>query len=204
MAHQHVVHHPVAKVGRKHLAQFRASNKKTDRTTWLVITRDQCLLQVQQVQLLARLKAQGVGRVALVLAAGDVLLVKVLQREQGHGASSSGAYSHRVQLVVLVVGILVAIVGIEVPRVIGIGRVLRTGPVVVGLHTSPPTSPTQGKTMQCGATGCGPRCRVPQPESICLRCELQAGWTHDDETGHAGGVGRPAKAGTPQPFRPPC
>jgi len=114
------------------------------RTGRLVTALNQRVPQGQQVQLLPCFKAHGVDRVALVATAGDVLLMQVRQRKQWairHGASSSGAHSHGIQTIVLIVVVLVSIVGIEVPRVTRIGRVLRTGPIVVGLQPNPPTYP---------------------------------------------------------------
>src|SRR3989344_4697355 len=53
---------------------------------------------------------------------------------QRHGGDIAGAHSPRVEVeAVLIARVLVAVVEVEVPRVVGIRRVLRTGPVVVGL-----------------------------------------------------------------------
>nr|WP_119289584.1 hypothetical protein [Azohydromonas sediminis] len=135
VADQHVVDDAIAEVGREHLAQLRARDEETDRTGGLVRARDEFVAQRQQLQFLPRLEAQRVGGAALVAPARQVLPGEVLEREQGHGVSSSGANGNGVVLVALVVVVLVAVVGIEVPRVDRRRRrVRRTGPVVAGLH----------------------------------------------------------------------
>jgi len=73
-----MVHHAVAEVRGEDFAQLGPLNKKTDRSGRFVAAFDQGITQRQQVRLLPRFKAQGVGRVALVAAAGDVLPLDVL------------------------------------------------------------------------------------------------------------------------------
>ena len=72
-----MVDHAVAEIGGENLAQLRPLDKKTDRTSWFVAALSQGVAQFQQVQLLPRLEAQRVDRVALIAAAGDGLPVDV-------------------------------------------------------------------------------------------------------------------------------
>ena len=93
-------------------------------------------LKLQQVQLLPGLKTQGVVGVPLVPSALQIVPMEVLKRKQ-QGKSLSGTNAPGIELIVLIVVVLVAVVGIEVPRVVGIGRILRTRPIVVGLQFLP-------------------------------------------------------------------
>jgi hypothetical protein len=82
MMHQHVVHHPVAKVGGEDLAQLGTLADKADRTAGAVGAGSERFVQRQQVFFLARLEAQRVDGVALVAPAGQIAPVQVLKREQ--------------------------------------------------------------------------------------------------------------------------
>ncbi len=74
-----MVHHAVAEIGGEDFAQLRPLDKKTGRAARFVAALSQGVAQFQQVQLLPRLEAQRVDRIALVAAAGDVLPVNVGQ-----------------------------------------------------------------------------------------------------------------------------
>ena len=76
------------------------------------------------------------------------------------GKHIAGAYSHRVELVDLGAEFLEAIAGTEDPREIGIGRVLRTGPVDVGLHV-------QEIAVIRKSTSCIAQLRIPE---VTFRC----------------------------------
>jgi len=72
-----------------------------------------------------------------------------------------------------------------------IRRVLRTGPEVVDCTEVHPLPPPRTTHKRRGHRPPIPCLRVRWPESTCLRgtsctARVQAEWTHDDETGHAG------------------
>ncbi len=174
--HQNMMHHPITEVGGEYLAQLGAGGKKADRTGRAVAVILQLRLKLQQVQLLPRLEAQGVVGVPLVPPAVEIVPVEVLKRKQ-QGKSLSGTNGPGIERIVLIGVALVTVVGIEVPRVVGIGRILGTRPVRVGLHfTHPLSGVIQDYTPPAG----NPK-RVSRPVSPCLPIR-QAGWAHSDIT----------------------
>lgn len=130
--HQHMAHDAVAEVGGEDFPQLGPLDHKTDGTSGRVAVIHQGVPQRQLAFFLPGFEAQRVQGMALVAPALQIVPVQIVQGKQ-QGASFSGAHGPRVVFVVLVVVVLVAIVGVEVPRVVGIGRVLGTGPVHAGL-----------------------------------------------------------------------
>ena len=133
IVHQDMVDYPVFKIRGKNFSEFRPGGDKADRTGWTIGATVKLIFQRQEVLFLTRLKAEGVYGVPLVLSAKKILPVNILKGEHKRG-SFSGTNSPRVVVVVLIVVVLVAVVEIEVPRIVWIGAILRTRPVVVGLH----------------------------------------------------------------------
>jgi hypothetical protein len=136
-ADQDMMHDAVAEVGGEDFPQLGTVDDKTDRTSGRVGVIDQGVPQRQQAFFLPGFEAQRVQGIALVAPALQVMPVQIFQGKQ-QGASFSGAHGPRVVFVVLIVVVLVAVIGVEVPRVMGIRRVLGTGPVPVGSRIAAP------------------------------------------------------------------
>ena len=153
-------------------------SNKADRTSGTVSAVQERFLQLQQVFLLPRFESQRIDGVALITPAFQIMPVKILVREQQE-TSFSGQHGPRIVVVVLVVRVLVAVVGVEVPRVVWIGRVLRTRPRTA--H-GPPTFGCQPDSAVATAPVGNPS-RVSRPVSSCP--ETRAGRAHNDATRHA-------------------
>jgi hypothetical protein len=68
------MNHAIAEIGSKHFAQLKALYKEADRTAWGIGAIGERFLQLNQLQLLLRFKAQRVDCVALIFAASSVLI----------------------------------------------------------------------------------------------------------------------------------
>jgi hypothetical protein len=138
IVHQDMVNDTVAEFRREYLAQLGAFGEKADRTSGAVGAGCQFFPDDLEVLLLTVFKGKSACGISLVPSAEEILTVDVLRGEQ-HVETLSGTICQTEVVVVLVVDVLVAVVGVEVPGVARRSRILRARPVP-NQQSCPPTS----------------------------------------------------------------
>lgn len=123
-----MMNNPVPEISGKDLPQFRFFGKKADRTAGAVGVVSQFPAKFKQFSFLVHLKPQGIDGIPFVFPAEKILPVDIFKRKKQE-KTLSAANRQPVVIVVLVVVVLVAVVHVEVPGVVRIVCILRTGPV---------------------------------------------------------------------------
>ena len=173
MIDDQVVHDTVAKIGSEDLAQLGLAGNEADRTTGPVAPAVELVHQFEQRLLLARLEPERIDGVALVAPAPHIAPVQFGVTHR-HGQSFSGANRHGIQAIVLIGVVLVAVVRVEVPRVVGIWRIRRTRPVRVRLQLAQPLHGALPPTGWESALG-------PYP-ALYRHTRFRVGWAHNDQS----------------------
>ncbi|MEA3348732.1 MAG: hypothetical protein U9Q39_06705 [Pseudomonadota bacterium] len=140
IVNQDMMGNPVAEIGGENLPELGFFGKKADGTAGTIGMILQFPAQFEEFSLLFHFKPQGIDGVSFVFPAQKILPVDIFETEKQE-QTLSAAQRQPIFVVVLVVVVLVAVVEIEVPGVIRIGCILRTGPVPgrnLSTHFPPP------------------------------------------------------------------